>query len=68
MRGDYYKPGPPWKAIFRDKKGFISQDILREKNPPEEYYIMELDEFEKPKRHTFVKCGELGNIVIYKEK
>jgi hypothetical protein len=38
--------------------------MIRDKEPPEEYAFAD----DRHNAHTFVKCGQLGNLVIYKEK
>ena len=64
MRGDYYNPGPPWKAIFRDKKGFVRQEVFK-RDAPDEWTFY--DNGDRSRKHEFKKIGSLGNLVIYQE-
>lgn len=73
MRTDYFNEGPPWKLVFENNLGFRHTLVIRDKIPPKEYRFPNIisSESSEEKRehcHIFVKVGQLGNTVAYKEK
>lgn len=73
MRTDYFNSGPPWKLVFEDTRGFRHTVIVRDKEPPKEYRFPNVTSSSSEKERcerclVFVKIGQLGNTVAYKEK
>ena len=72
MRTDYFNSGPPWKLVFENRHGFRHTIVIRDKTPPEEYrfpnIVTDKDGERCQQCPVFVKVGQLGNTVAYKEK
>lgn len=70
MRADYFRAGPPWKAIFKDNKGFIHQTTIRDKKPPEIITFPTIERRDQQSfegKVTFKRTGVFGNIVRYEQ-
>jgi len=72
MRSDYFKAGPPWKVILKDKKEFTSMAVFRDREPPLEYRVPGIknhgDNTWETHDVVFKLVGRLGNVLAYEEK